>query len=115
MTPTIRDLSESFCEHRTKYTTHNRFFLVCYLIMRCPKCNSPMGKNSYTCRYCGARFYKPSKSAKHNMGSNARISLISGTLLILIAGVLMLNEAWLFGIVLLIAGGLLLGIGKLMS
>lgn len=74
-----------------------------------------MGANSYTCRYCGARLYKPSKAVKKSMGSNVRVSMVSGTLLILLSGVLMIYEAWLFGLVLLIAGGLLLGIGKLMG
>lgn len=49
------------------------------------------------------------------MSSNARICLISGTLLILIAGALGLNGIWFFGSIVLIAGAALLGIGKMMG
>lgn len=74
-----------------------------------------MGTNNYTCRYCGARIARPPQHIKQDMTSNGRICLISGSLLVLIAGTLALYDIWFFGSIVFIAGAILMAIGKMMG
>ncbi len=90
-------------------------FLYVTSIMRCPKCDSPMASNSLTCRYCGARIVRQPTEVNQDMSNNGRICLISGVLLILIAGTLALYDIWFFGSITFVVGAILLGIGKLMD
>ncbi|WP_247648413.1 hypothetical protein [Pseudodesulfovibrio sp. zrk46] len=67
------------------------------------------------CKHCGVKFVRKSDKMARRMTTSARIAMASGGLLVVIAVILALNNAYIFAGATFIVGALLGLIGKSMD
>ncbi|MDC0336503.1 hypothetical protein OAN24_06395, partial [Pseudodesulfovibrio sp.] len=65
--------------------------------MKCPRCGEAMHPKSATCKNCGARIVRKNEALARKMTTNSRVAMAVGGFLVILAGVLAFNGAYLFG------------------
>lgn len=83
--------------------------------MKCPNCKKTIKSQSRKCPHCGVRLVRRSDKMARKMTMNARISMASGGLLVILGIILAINSAYLFGGLTFAIGAALMVIGKMMG